>query len=164
MSEILLASDSDSRTETQQMMGQKKKRSSSGGAGNHAWNILSRGIASICLISALLFLLQGCVGPGLEVVDLTSRAEYVCANDRVLRVERSADKRMANVMLSGQELLLIRAQSAAQEKYSDGTHYLYLQDQRAMLERDGQVLYGPCVSARVLPKTIQTYEERAVPE
>ena len=132
--------------------------------GKHEPWIISQAMASVCLLTALPQLLQGCMGPGLEVTDLPPRVDYVCANERILRVVRSADKRTARVALGSQELLLVRADSAAQEKYSDGTHYLYLHGERAMLERDGQVLYGPCVSTVALPKTNQTYEERAVPD
>lgn len=130
----------------------------------HEPRILARVIAALSLLSALPLLLQGCAGPGLEVTELPARVEYACRNERILRVVRSADKRTARVALGERELLLMRVDSAAQEKYSDGRHYLYLHDNRAMLERDGQVLYGPCVSTVVLPKTNQTYEERVVPD
>ena len=43
------------------------------------------------------------------------------------------------------------ADSAAQEKYSNGRYSLYLDGERAMLEDDGLVLFGPCVSPVPLP-------------
>lgn len=116
------------------------------------------------MLVALAASLQGCVGPGLEMTNLPTRVDYICANERILRVARSANRRSAMVALGNQELLLMRVDSAAQEKYSDGTHSLYLQGERSMLERDGQVLYGPCVTRVALPKSKQTYEERTFSE
>ena len=105
--------------------------------------MLVRAALSLGLVASLPLYLQGCVGPGLETTELPARIDYVCANERILRVARSADRRTAKAMLGGRELLLMRVDSAAQEKYSDGSHLLYLQGERAMLERDGQVLFGP---------------------
>ena len=126
--------------------------------GRKPWTV-AQTTASVCFLAAALLLLQGCVSSEIEVTALPARIDYICANDRVLRVARSADQRTARVGLDAQELRLIRADSAAQEKYSDGTHALYLQGERAMLERDGQVLYGPCVSPVALPKTYQSYPD-----
>ena len=120
--------------------------------GRKLWAV-AHATASVCFLAAAPLILQGCASPGIEVTALPAQISYVCANDRVLQVTRSADQRTAKVKLDGREFLLMRADSAAQEKYSDGTHALYLQGERAMLERDAQVLYGPCVSRVALPKT-----------
>jgi hypothetical protein len=48
-------------------------------------------------------------------------------------------------------LILARADSAAQEKYSSGGLALYLDGERAMLEQEGRVLFGPCNSPGALP-------------
>jgi membrane-bound inhibitor of C-type lysozyme len=102
--------------------------------------------------SGLLFLsLAGCVAPGVEETILPARIDYVCANNRVLPVARGSDARLAAVLVDGKEVLLQRAASAAQEKYSNGRYSLYLDGERAMLEEDGRVLFGPCTSPVPLP-------------
>ncbi len=116
-----------------------------------------RAAAVICCLGVVGLALQGCAVSGPEVTVLPARIDYVCANDRILSVARTADQRTARVLLDGRELVLMRANSAAQEKYSDGDHALYLQGERAMLERDGRVLYGYCVSPVALPTA---YQER----
>jgi len=92
----------------------------------------------------------GCVAPRVEETVLPSRIDYRCGGNRVLPVERG-DGRQAAVMVDGKRFDLRRAESAAQEKYSDGRLSLYLDGERAMLERDGIVLVGPCDSPVPLP-------------
>jgi len=100
----------------------------------------------VCSLGAAWFLLTGCATSVIEVTDLPSRIDYACANDRTLSVARAPDR-------GDREIRLTRADSAAQEKYSDGNYSLYLHGERAMLEEKGRVLYGPCVSPVALPKT-----------
>jgi membrane-bound inhibitor of C-type lysozyme len=100
-----------------------------------------------------LSLLAGCLGAGVQETVLPGRIDYVCANNRVLPVARAQDGRQAAVRVDGQEILLQRAGSAAQEKYSGGPYSLYLDGERAMLEQDGRVLFGPCISPVPLPST-----------
>jgi membrane-bound inhibitor of C-type lysozyme len=102
---------------------------------------------------SLAALLAGCVAPGVEETILPARIDYVCANNRVLPVARGADGRLAAVLVDGKEIMLQRASSAAQEKYTSGRYSLYLDGERAMLEVDGRVLYGPCASPVPLPST-----------
>lgn len=104
---------------------------------------------------SLALLLAGCLAPGVEETLLPSRIDYVCANNRVLPVARGADGRQAAVLVEGKEILMQRAGSAAQEKYSGGRYSLYLDGERAMLEEDGRVLFGPCVSPVQLPSTLR---------
>jgi len=92
---------------------------------------------------AAVFALGGCAG-GVPQTVLPDRIDYACAGNKGLRVARVADGRQAQVLVDGGTLVLNRAPSAAQEKYSDGSYELYLDGERAMLERDGRVLYGPC--------------------
>ncbi len=108
---------------------------------------------SAWVVAGILFapLLAGCVAPGVEETILPARIDYTCANNRVLPVSRGADGRLAAVLVDGKEIMLQRAGSAAQEKYSNGRYSLYLDGERAMLEEDGKVLFGPCVSAAPLP-------------
>ncbi len=100
---------------------------------------------------ALVPLLASCVGPGVQETVLPARIDYVCANNRVLPVARGADGRLAAVLVDGKEVMLQRAGSAAQEKYSNGRYSLYLDGERAMLEEESRVLFGPCVSPVPLP-------------
>ena len=108
-----------------------------------------RRCTSVCLIS--LPLLAACVSPGVEMTAIPARIDYVCADNKVLPVARTENLRIAGVLVDGQEILLARADSAAQEKYSNGRYSLYLDGERAMLEDDGRVLFGPCVSPVPLP-------------
>ena len=94
-------------------------------------------------------LLAGCVG--VEETILPARIDYVCANKQVLQVARSADGRHAAIRVDGKDLVLQRAGSAVQEKYSNGRHSLYLDGERAMLEDGNRIVFGPCDSAVALP-------------
>jgi membrane-bound inhibitor of C-type lysozyme len=96
-------------------------------------------------------LLSACAGGGAEVTALPARIDYVCAKERTLSVARTEGLRVAHVLVDGREIILPRSASAAQEKYSDGRHSLYLDGENAMLEEQGRVLYGPCVSPVPLP-------------
>jgi membrane-bound inhibitor of C-type lysozyme len=91
-------------------------------------------------------LLTGCVGAGVDETLLPTRIDYQCANNKVLQVQRAADARSAAVLVDNKPVILQRAGSAAQEKYSDGSYELYLDGERAMLEKDSRVLFGPCMS------------------
>jgi membrane-bound inhibitor of C-type lysozyme len=107
------------------------------------------GRATLGMLVVLLF--AGCVGPGVEETILPARIDYTCAGSRLLRVARSADGRAAAVLVDGKEVVLQRMASAAQEKYGDGHYLLYLDGERAMLELDSKVLFGPCVAPVPLP-------------
>ena len=98
--------------------------------------------------------LSGCTGHGFRETALPTRIDYRCANSRVMKVERAEDGSAAAVLVDNQPVVLQRVSSPAQEKYTDGTYLLYLQGERAMLEKNSQVLFGPC-SAGPLPKTVR---------
>ena len=108
-----------------------------------------RRCTTACLLN--LPLLAACVSPGVEMTAIPARIDYVCADNKVLPVARTENLRIAGVLVDGQEILLTRADSAAQEKYSNGRYSLYLDGERAMLEDDGRVLFGPCASPVPLP-------------
>ena len=93
---------------------------------------------------ALAALLAGCGGVYQTV--LPQQIEYACADNKVLQVTRSPDAQAASVVIDGQPVTLMRAESAAQEKYADRDYALYLEGEKAMLEASGRVLYGPCIS------------------
>jgi len=103
---------------------------------------------------AALVPLAGCFGHGFRETALPTRIDYLCANGRVLQVQRAPEQDAAAVLINGQLLVLQQAESAAQEKYSNGGYVLYLQGERAMLEENGQVLYGSC-RAGPLPKRVR---------
>lgn len=98
--------------------------------------------------------LTGCTGHGFRETALPTRIDYLCANNRVMKVERAKDASAAAVLVDNKPVILQRVSSPAQEKYTDGTYLLYLQGERAMLEKNSQVLFGPC-SAGPLPKTVR---------
>lgn len=89
-------------------------------------------------------LLAGCGGVYQTV--LPQQIEYACADNRVLQVTRSPDAQAASVVIDGRPVSLMRAASAAQEKYADRDYALYLEGERAMLEASGRVLYSGCIS------------------
>ncbi len=87
----------------------------------------------------------------IELTTLPQQIDYVCANNRTLSVVRSPDARRASVLVNGNQVILLRTDSAAQEKYSDGRYTLYLEGEKAMLEDISRVLFGPCQSPVPLP-------------
>ncbi len=99
------------------------------------------GPAALCVA-----LLSACVGSGVEETVLPTRIDYQCANNKVLQVQRAADARAAAVLINNKPVILQRVGSAAQEKYSDDNYLLYLDGERAILEENGRVLFGPCTA------------------
>lgn len=100
----------------------------------------------------LALIVAGCIyADDVRDTVLPARIDYSCAGNRVLPVSRAGDQRKAAVLLDGKWVMLSRADSAAQEKYTDGTYTLYLLGERAMLEDKGRVIYGPCSSPVDLP-------------
>ena len=99
----------------------------------------------------LVLLCAGCYVDDVRDTALPARIDYSCAGNKVLAVARAADARSAEVLVDGKPVILSRADSAAQEKYSNATYSLYLDGERAMLEDRGRVLYGPCTSPVDLP-------------
>jgi len=104
-----------------------------------------------CAVIFSAVVLSACVGPGVDETVLPTRINYQCAGNKVLQVERAPDARAAAVLVNNKPIVLQRTGSAAQEKYSDGNYSLYLEGERAILEENSRVLFGPC-SAGPLPK------------
>lgn len=98
-----------------------------------------------------LAFLTACVGPGVDETVLPTRINYQCAGNKVLQVQRAPDARAAAVLIDNKPVVLQRTGSAAQEKYSDGNFSLYLEGERAILEENSRILFGPCASGP-LPK------------
>jgi membrane-bound inhibitor of C-type lysozyme len=92
------------------------------------------------------------MSPGLETVVLPTVIDYMCEGAQPMRVERAGDARSATVSFASRSWTLARAESAAQEKYAEGTTALYLDGEIAMLESDGRVLGGQCQSKTPMPR------------
>ena len=104
----------------------------------------------VAALVALTVLAAGCA-PQIQEPVLPARVDYACGGGKTLSVERG-DGRFAVVQLDGKPVTLRRADSAAQEKYSEGGLALYLDGERAMLEQEGRVLVGPCSTPTTLPR------------
>ena len=115
-------------------------------------NLALRQLRFVAVALTCSAMLAACVGPGTEESVLPVRIDYRCAQDKVLQVQRAPDASAAAVLLNGKPVILNRVDSAAQEKYSNGTYALYLDGERAMLEEGGRVVFGPC-AAGPLPTT-----------
>ncbi len=84
-------------------------------------------------IPALLagIVMAGCV-PTITETALAPDNVYVCRDNKAVRVVRAPDGMAAEVSLEGQRVLQQRADSAAQEKYSNGPTTLYLDGEKAV--------------------------------
>ena len=101
-------------------------------------------------LAGFILLCAGCVGD-VERTLYPAVLGFDCADGKVMQVRRSADGRTATVVIDGKSVVLARAASAAEEKYSDGAYMLYLDRERAFLENNGKVIFGPCQSQAALP-------------
>ena len=107
---------------------------------------------AVCAALALAGCAQDRLSPGLETTILPATIEYACEDGRVLRVERAAGATSATASQGANRWTLPRVESAAQEKYAQGSTALYLDGDVAFIETDGRVLGGNCRSAVALPK------------
>ena len=98
-----------------------------------------------------LLLIAGCTGVDVERTVYPTQLAFECGDGKVMRVVRAPDGRSASVQVDGSTVALRRADSAAEEKYSDGAYSLYLDKERALLEQDGKVVFGACRSQTALP-------------
>jgi membrane-bound inhibitor of C-type lysozyme len=106
------------------------------------------------IAAALLSTLAGCIVPaGMPETVLPADNLYACRDGAMLRVARQPDGRFAMASIGKQSVRLMRADSAAQEKYSDGNTTLYLDGENALITSDSFVVAGPCVSTTPLPVT-----------
>jgi membrane-bound inhibitor of C-type lysozyme len=100
---------------------------------------------------ALVPLLASCVPSGLPETVLAPQMRYLCRDGSVLFVERAPGGQFAEASAGGQRARLMRADSAAQEKYSSGGTTLYLDGNQALLTSDSFVVAGPCIASEPLP-------------
>jgi membrane-bound inhibitor of C-type lysozyme len=98
-----------------------------------------------------LLLTAACTGVDVQRTVYPAQFSFLCGSGGVMSVSRAPDGRSATVLVDGQSIVLRRADSAAEQKYSDGRYALYLDQERALLERDGVVVFGACRSQTPLP-------------
>lgn len=116
------------------------------------------------LAASALFAIAGCasdqMSPGLQTTVLAAVIDYQCEGGVDMRVERAADARSARVTMGPRAWTLARVDSAAQEKYAEGTTALYLDGNVAILESDGIILGGKCQSKVPMPSapTMRKYD------
>jgi membrane-bound inhibitor of C-type lysozyme len=104
-------------------------------------------------------LLAACVPTGLPETVLPPALTYACQDGTALHVTRLPDASAATVAVAGRSARLMRTDSPAQEKYTDGPTTLYLDGNRALLISDSFVVAGPCVSTVPLP-VVQPWQPR----
>jgi len=92
---------------------------------------------------------------GLDQTVLAATIDYQCDGGVAMRVERSPDARSARVTIGDRQWVLMRADSAAQEKYAQAFDALYLDGDVAMFESDGRALGGRCQSKVPMPQAPQ---------
>lgn len=119
-------------------------------------------LSRIFVIAISLVALTNCSSSntGIEVTQLPQRIDYRCSNNKVLQIKRAPDASAVAVLINEKVVTLPRADSATQEKYTDGIYSLYLQGERAMLEKNSQMLFGPCNAGPLPKKTIDGFDER----
>jgi membrane-bound inhibitor of C-type lysozyme len=100
---------------------------------------------------ACTLVLGACASEGPQVTVLPSQIAYTCRDGSAFQVRRQPDGRTAEVLRNGTVIALPRMDSAAQEKYSNGSTTLYLDGEKALLTSDSIVVAGDCVSAAPLP-------------
>jgi membrane-bound inhibitor of C-type lysozyme len=112
---------------------------------------------TVVLTATLAFaaIAAGCVvtAGGTPETVLPADNLYACRDGAMLRVARQPDGRQAFISINNQSVRLMRADSAAQEKYTDGTTTLYLDGENALVTSDSFVVAGPCISTVPLPQT-----------
>lgn len=108
----------------------------------------SRATLIVCALAA-----TGCVPTGLPETVLPAQVRYVCRDGATLDVVRAGNGQAATVTVAGKSVQLLRAESAAQEKYTADGNTLYLDGDRALFTSDSFVVAGPCVATVPLPVT-----------
>ena len=116
---------------------------------------MGQSISTLAGLTTAALLGAGCANLGPEMTDIPAQINYVCADNRQLPVARAPQQGLAAVLINNTEIILHRADSAAQEKYTNGNYTLYLDGEKAMLEYQSQVIFGPCISPVPLPTYIR---------
>ena len=102
-------------------------------------------------IVACVAVTSACVPTGLPQTVLPAQVRYACRDGGMLDVVRSPNGQQATATVGGRSVRLMRTDSAAQEKYSDGASTLYLDGDRALFTSDSFVVAGPSVATVPLP-------------
>jgi len=118
---------------------------------------------SIAIVACASVALAGCAerySVGLETTVLAATIDYECEGGTRIRVERDAEARSARATVGGRTWTLMRVDSAAQEKYSEGATSLYLEGEVAAMESEGRLIGGKCQSKVPMPKapTMRKYD------
>jgi len=108
-------------------------------------------ISTLAAVALAVASLSACVATGDYQSALPRDITYDCQDGKVLRVSRAPDASSASVSIDGRMVPLQRMSSANQEKYGNGTVTLYLENERALVNADERVLFGPCTSRTPLP-------------
>jgi membrane-bound inhibitor of C-type lysozyme len=111
----------------------------------------SRNSRRAAVFGGLASLLSACVPTGLPETVLPPDNTYACRDGTMLRVARAANGGMAVASVGDRSFRLMRVDSPAQEKYTDGASTLYLDGSQALLTSDSFVVAGPCLSTTPLP-------------
>ena len=111
-----------------------------------------RGAGRAALV-ACAFMAGACVPTGLPETVLPAQVRYACRDGAMLDVVRGGNGQFATVTVAGKSVQLMRADSAAQEKYTADGNTLYLDGDRALFTSDSFVVAGPCVATMPLPVT-----------
>ena len=99
----------------------------------------------------VLLLFAGCSGVDVERTVYPTQLAFDCSDGKTMRLARAPDGRSATVEVGARPATLARVASAAEEKFSNGVYVLYLDRERALLEENGKVVFGPCRSQSALP-------------
>jgi hypothetical protein len=119
----------------------------------------SRNSRRAAVLGGLASLLSACVPTGLPETVLPPDNTYACRDGTMLRVARAANGGMAVASVGDRSFRLMRVDSPAQEKYTDGASTLYLDGSQALLTSDSFVVAGPCLSTAPLP-VVQPWQPR----
>ncbi|PLR40569.1 hypothetical protein CYR32_02190 [Chimaeribacter coloradensis] len=94
--------------------------------------------------AALLLALAGCshfTKPVAQVI------HYQCGT-LPLTVTQAADRESVSLLLDGEQLHLPHVEAASGAKYSDGRYTYWSQGEKALIQRDDEVIISDCVVSR----------------
>jgi len=65
-----------------------------------------------------------------------------------LTVNQAADRQSVSLLLDGEQLHLSHVEAASGAKYSDGRYTYWSQGEKALIQRDGEIIISDCVVSR----------------
>ena len=96
------------------------------------------------LTAAALLTLAGCSHFSQPVAQ---SIHYQCGT-LPLTVTLAADRQSVSLLLDGEQLHLPHVEAASGAKYSDGRYTYWSQGEKALIQRDGEVIISDCVVSR----------------